>query len=389
MSDHALADLAVDLATALHRSGAPVHRIEDAVERVLAAYKARGAVIVSPTALWLQVDDSVRIGRLPAADIDLGRMVAVLRFVDRLVARPRPPQECRVGLRRHLDRPDPWSVGIRRSAIVGTSLAAAVLLGGSWADAIAAGGAGALVVGCARLLDPRWEWRPLRNVLIATALGIYGALLAPLGVLPAVVLLAGAIHILPGLSLTTALAELAEGHLTSGSARLLGVVVTLAQLAAGAGLATWLIGPLPSLVPACPLPQVLRDAIPLVAPAGFAVMLSARPRDVPAVWLVALLGWVSSALVGGLWGAAVGGLVVGLLAAPLGRLARIPDLVLIVPGIFLLVPGSLGVRGAEHLLAHDLTLGSTTALLALETAGAIAAGVFAGQALSRPVRNES
>jgi uncharacterized membrane protein YjjB (DUF3815 family) len=336
--------------------------------------------------LWIQVGSVARIVRLGPADLDLTRLVTVLRYVDRIVSRPSSPTEAREGLRRQLRRPVYWPDGVHRLAFVTTSAAAAVLLGGGAQDVVFSAVAGAITLGVLSLVQGHKEWRPLQNVSVAFVLGVFGALCGVLGGSPAVIGLSGAILFLPGLSLTTALAEVSEGHWSTGSARLLGVAMVLAEFAAGVSLGWWAMGQLPNLMDPVGLPAKVLHTVPILAPATFAVLLKVRPADLPVVWLTAILGWVVASTVGGLAGAALGGLMVGAVAAPLGRFTRVPDLVLVLPGILQLVPGSLGVRGVEQLLSRNFDNGLDLGLLALETAGAIAAGVLAGQALTRPIR---
>ena len=54
----------------------------------------------------------------------------------------------------------------------------------------------------------------------------------------------------------------------------------------------------------------------------------------------------------------------------------------LLPGVLLLVPGTVGVHGVEQLLAFDIDGGLATAVRAIELAGALAGGLFAGQALA-------
>jgi len=377
---HLVEPLCTEVALALHIAGTPAHRLEAAVDRVRRSYGQPGSTVATPTALWLQVGERARVVRLPPADVDLDKMGAVLRWVERLTERPVPVPTARRALDRLRRRPEPWPRRLEQLAFIATSAAAAVLLGGGAMDVLMASVAGAVALAFLGRVSPASAWRPLRDALLATLLGAVSALGGALGASPSVVALSGAILIVPGLSMTTALAELAAGHWTAGGSRLLGTALVLAQLAAGLAVGWWAVGPLPVLVPPVPLPPAVVQLVPLLAPVGFAVLLRSRPRDLPVAWLTAVMGWSTTTAVGGLPGAALGGLAVAVVAGTMGRLARVPDLALVVPGILLLVPGTVGVLGVEQLLDHAVVDGAATALRALETAGALAAGVFAGQA---------
>jgi len=373
--------LCAGLAHRLSRAGAPSHRIERAVERVLAATGQDGAVVAAPTAVWLQVGELARILRVSPGDVELAHLTRLLRLVDR-VEEGMPVSKALRALDALDSAPDPWPLAAERAAFVGTSMAAAVLLGGSWADLVAAGVAGLLAIGILAAVGNGSSWHPLRDLVLASVLGALGALAAPLGASPMIVALAGAILVVPGLSLTTGIAESAAGHWSSGSARLMGATVSLVQLAAGVSLGWWAVGELPSVLEVVSVPVGLGRLVPLFAPALFAVLLRARPQDLPVIWLTAVLGWSVAESLDGVAGAFAAATTVGAAARFLGRMARVPDLVLVLPGVLLLVPGTVGVHGVDQLLSFDVDGGVSTAVHALEVAGALAGGLFAGQGLA-------
>lgn len=375
--------LCEEVGQALHAAGAPAHRVEAGCDAVREAFGREGAAVATPTALWLQVGDRTRIARLPAGDIHLGRLVAVLRQVQRMQERPTTPAMARKALARILEPTSPWPLAVERIAFIATSALAAVLLGGAAQDVALSIVGGSLALVFLGRVGALSAWTPLRDALLATLLGMLGAVGVLIGANPSVVALASAILVVPGLSLTTALSELGAGHWTAGGSRLLGALLCLAQLAAGLAIGWWAVGDLPTLMAPVPVPATVVHLTPLLAPAGFAILLRARPQDLPSVWLTAILGWSVASTLPGVAGAAAGGLTVALVAGTLGRIVRMPDLALIVPGILLLVPGTVGVHGVEQLLSRALLEGAGTALAALETAGAIAGSVFAGQAFVR------
>jgi uncharacterized membrane protein YjjP (DUF1212 family) len=378
-----VATLCVRLALALSSCGAPVHRIEAALEQVLRAYGLEGAVVASPTAVWLQVGDQTRVLRVNPGEVHLAALVRVLRLVDRIEGSTLSPLDAVAALERVQAALAPWPVAVERVAFIATSASAAGLLGGGAQDVLGAAGAGALAMALLPLLGRQTSWHPLREGVLATVLGAWGALTASIGASPMIVALSGAILVVPGLSLTTGIIEAAAGHWSTGSARLLGATVALVQLAVGVSIGWWLVGDLAPTAYSLPLPMTVARFVPLFAPAFIAVLLRARPQDLPAVWLTAVIGWSVAEGIGGVLGAAAAATTVGALARVLGRVLRLPDLTLILPGVLLLVPGTVGVKGIDRLIAHDMDGGLQTALAALEVACALAGGLFAGQALAQ------
>jgi len=205
--------------------------------------------------------------------------------------------------------------------------------------------------------------------------------------------LGGLVTLLPGLTLTTAMMELGSRHLAAGTARFGGAIVSLFALAAGAAMGPAIVGglfgDLPS-VRAIPLPEWTHTLALLVAPLAFAVLLAARRRDVFWILAVALLGF-GGMKVGQRWfgpelGAWVGALAVGLAANTAERTGRALAVVLIVPGILLLVPGSLGFHSITALLDQNVTRGVAAWSQMLITAVSLAAGLLLSNVLVPAVK---
>lgn len=74
-------------------------------------------------------------------------------------------------------------------------------------------------------------------------------------------------------------------------------------------------------------------------------------------------------------------LFIGLVGSMYARWRRRPTLAVVLPGLGLLLPGSIGFRGVQGLLASDTVGGIGTAVGALSVAAAIAAGLLVANAL--------
>ncbi len=377
--------LVAELAAELHRCGAPAHRLELAVEGLLAAYGAQGAVVASPTALWLQVGEVARVLRLRPGEVEFSRLgrLTDLRAWQARVAAERPPiARARSSLRAIREAPSLWSPAARAVAFVAACATAGALIGGTWNDALAAAVGGEAVRRLLAAVGRRPGWAPLGDGLAALAAGALGGLSAAAGAAPAAASLGAVIVLLPGLSLTVAATEVAIGQWSSGGARLLGVGACLLQLAAGLAGGLALTAGVPALLPVAALPGWAAAAAPIVAPATFAALAGLRPRESLAVIWLGALGYLVAGALDGLAGTAAGALVVGFGASALERAQGMPALVLLVPGILLLVPGSVGLRGVDLLLEGAVVEGLGVALQALGTAATLAAAVLAAGALA-------
>ncbi len=210
-----------------------------------------------------------------------------------------------------------------------------------------------------------------------------------------VVALSTLIVIVPGLTLTTALVEIATRHWAAGTARMAGAFGTFLSLGVGVAIgrtiaASVFPGDLP-LVDAPPPLQPLAAAVATgIAALSFALLFQARPRDWTWIVLACMFGSLGNALGGALLGphlgAFGGALVLGLLSNAYAAGGRRPALVLLTPGILLLVPGTVGYRALDLLMAHDVIAGLETGVEMLIIATSLVAGLLVANGILPPRR---
>jgi uncharacterized membrane protein YjjB (DUF3815 family) len=197
------------------------------------------------------------------------------------------------------------------------------------------------------------------------------------------VTLASLLVLLPGLTLTVAFTELASRHLVSGTSRFSGAVMMFLAIGIGVAIGTQAAGRLFGHAP-----HAMIQALPawtllpalLLGPVAFAVQLKADPRDIPwilvAGWTAFLGGRAGSFLLGRGLGVFVGALSLGLASNLYTRLRGRPASVTLVPGLILLVPGSVGFQSVQSLLGEEVLPGVGTAIRVMVMGAALAAGLL-------------
>lgn len=210
---------------------------------------------------------------------------------------------------------------------------------------------------------------PAISAFIATVIALSTEHLTGIAINTSVVIVSGLIILLPGLTLTVALAELATQNLVSGTARLAGTVTTFIQLAFGTALAIGLAGKIGLTVNHIPLAPVDTWSIwCAVSIAAFALvpLFSAREKDAGWFLLTALCAFTtvyfSSQAIGASLGAFAGAIVVGLTAKVISRFFDVPGAMIVMPGFIILVPGAVGYRSVISLVENDVIAGLTTAV---------------------------
>ena len=222
---------------------------------------------------------------------------------------------------------------------------------------------------------------PVAALCAAFCAALASRVLGPLSTL--VVTLAGIVTLLPGLSVTTAMNELATRNLASGTARFAGAFVQLLGLgfgvAVGAKLGSTLLPAGPPMAPVDWPVAALALAV-AVASLSFGVLLRAAPRDLPVILLAGALAFAGARLGAHLFGPEIGAFS-GALAVASGSnaYARIwdrPAALTLVPGLLVLVPGSIGFRSVFSMLESDVVSGVSTAFQMVLVAVALVAGIL-------------
>ncbi len=391
------ATLVLNLGRALLRVGSPAHRLESAMQIMAERLGLTAEFFCTPTALIASLGDGNRqqtyLARVEPGGPDLGKLSELTEVMEALASGALDPVAADARVREIDARPAHHRGIPLLMAYVLVSAGACTLIGGGWREAILAGLLGSITGTSVILLWKRAELSRLLNPLSAGLVTLVGSIWCGLdpqtALMPAVI--AGMITLVPGMDLTAATRELATGHQVSGAARLASTIVVFALLTVGLALGSWIAqqftGPVP-LVPGSALPAWLVPVGLATAALGFVVLFQAAWRDWPWIVLACLLAWTASTF-GGLFGspvlaAFIGALMVGIAGNLFARWSRRPGSIMHLPGLILLVPGSIGMRSLSALVGHDVLSGIETGFLAIMIAVALTSGLILASALVPP-----
>lgn len=392
------AALLLRFATSLHRAGTPAHRLEGLLDQLATNLGVKARIFSMPTAVFATLGpeggERTVLLRVAPGGLDIGRQAELDQIAEGVLAGTLPPERAVTAIEAVEARRSPWSGLATVLAFTGTGAAAAIVLGGGPYEAATSAMAG-MGIGLFERLLGRWPalttlFEPLSTFgAMALALVVHH-LWAPIDVVSAT--LGAVIVLIPGLSLTTAVTELATRNLVSGTARLAGAVVTFLGMAVGAAVAAPLGGmlpPPPSVVPPGVAPWVPWAVLPVVG-VTLAVLLRARPRDTGWVALAPLVAMALATVAAPAGGAVlgIGGAAFGLalVSNVVARLRRRPASTMLTPGILLLVPGSTGLRAVLRLVEHDVVAGVDGFFEAVLVATSLAAGVLIANIVVEPRR---
>lgn len=384
-------ELCTDAARSLHRYGTSAFRLEQRMERLSRALGVPGDFFVTPTAVLASYRlpgkhrPHTQLMRAEPGTTDLGRLSDVEGVIDAVQTGTLDVVEGRSRLAEINDRDTSPPLGRTVAAAMAISAAAACFLGGSLTDAAFAGLLGLAVALAERITAGRQNAGRLVPPAIA-ALAAFASIVA-VEYVPtlsiATAQLAAVILLVPGFEFTLAIKEVATANLVAGAARITSAVGEFLALGFGLAIGTQLaarVVEMPAMTEPTPMG---RWAIPVALAAavvGFVWRFRAHARDAPWVALACVLGylgaWFGGGLLGPQLGAFVGALAVGLASNLFARRLRRSPLVMMVPGIILLVPGSVGFRSFAMLLRHDVVSGIETAFAMVLTATALSTGLL-------------
>jgi len=399
VSEEAAIGFVLTLGRALHRFGTPADRLEEALNVVCRRLGLAVELFSSPTTLIASfgrpTELRTRMMRMGPGDLNMAKLTQVDAVADAASTGLMSMGEATARLDAIVAAPATWSRPVATFADGLTAAAVAVFFHGGWRDVLVSGLVG-LAVGILGQLMARSKSRSRVFELVGAAVAAFAsgaaAALWP-GVSASVCTVAGIIVLLPGLTLTVAMTELATRNLISGTARLMSAVIVLFELVVGVAVgercAQRLFEP-PHVLPV-PMPS-WTEWVALVA-AAFAMTIVVQAERRALAWILAasVVGVVGARLgaqllgpeLGALGGAFALGLAVNLYARILDR----PAQVVLVPAMILLVPGSVGFRGMSSLLDRDTLTGVETTFAMFVVAIAIVAGLLVANATVSPRRH--
>jgi len=395
------------LARALHNAGFSAHRLEATLSDVSRKLGLEAQFFSTPTSIMAAFGppDAQRthLIRAEPGSTNLRHLSGLDRIARDVMYGTLGPVDGSVRIERLLSEPARWGTRSVQLAFVLVSVAVASFLHvGLW-DML-----GAAIVGliCGQIVTRSQKnraWADITEPLSAFVIAAVAQLFAALTDSGSgyAITVAGLVVLLPGMMFTTGLIELSTRHLASGTARLSGALVTFLGLGFGVALGTKLgTGVGDWLVAHQILFHVANAAVPwwvegigvVLAPLCFTVLLQADDKEAPWIVLSASAAYLTSRFAGRALGeelgAFLGALMVSAGSTFIARRRDTTPIVTIVPGLLILVPGSIGLRSVTSFSQQKVVTGVETAFKVALIGVSLAAGVLAGRALTGALRRK-
>ncbi len=397
LSPEELADYIVEIGGTLVAYGCSSYRLEEVIRAVARSDGFEAEAFAIPTGLFIELrgrgmtSPLTRMVRVKEWGVDLDRLTRVDEIFNDVADDKITIRTGRERLRALKLEPARYPLFLKYLATAMASAAAAVFFRGRPGEVAMAGAIGLFVALLGQLLAKNPSGRFLVELLggfaAATAAWIVTRLQPNLS--REVLVLSGIITLIPGMTLTTGLAELARKNLVSGSARLMEAFAAFLLIIFGIALALGIervsAGKLPDAHARAGMPFELQILAVFGAAIAFAVLFNVPKRYLWSAIVSAGIGWITAGfgtryLPGQLaaFGAALAVCVFSNLAA---RITQRPAQLFQLPGMTLLVPGSFGFLSLEAFLRGELAGGATKAFEMLLIAGGLVAGILMANVL--------
>jgi len=203
----------------------------------------------------------------------------------------------------------------------------------------------------------------------------------------------GLIILIPGFSFTVSITEMVNNHLIAGLTRFTNAFITFAMIAIGIAVGMKCMGQFTLTDP-----EMIITLIPswskwialFFVPLGFMILFKAKQRDfgwiLLACWCAYFAFIVGNYVFSEPVAVFLASLLLGIVSNLFSRIKKRNSSLMLVPGMILLVPGSLGFFSISHLVQSDVVAGIQTALTMLITAMALVFGIILSNILVKAER---
>jgi len=389
------------LTKALHMYGTPSFDLERTVNAVAEKLGFGLECFSLPTMITLSLYESEKhatyVIRVDPGDINLEKLTLTQEIADRVLYDELNSAQAAKQLAQVTMSPAHWGAWPTVASFGLVSAGVARVFGGDWAEVLSGTLLGFIVGLLAVLIAGRRILSHLFPTITSALAAFFSYLFARFFGHDAVyiTLVSGLIVLLPGLMITVGLAELATQNLVAGTARLAGAAILFVQMgfgvALGDQLGALLVGEL-HYTAVKVLPAWTEWAAILCAGIGFVVLFQSRVQD--AIWIVlaGLIAYTSARFgtqaFGPAMGAFIGAFTIGGASHIFRFFTHRPNQLMMVPGIILLVPGSMGFQSLTALLDQNIVAGLDTAFRMLLAGISLVIGLLMSSIFILPVQRD-
>ncbi len=393
-------DFILLVAHSLQACGAAAHHLERALSSVGRGLGLGHQFLAFPTGLIASFQEGEHhrgtVIRFEPGQIDLSKLSRIDEIADHVLEGKLSIQEGTAAIQATIASAGDYSPWIQVLAYALAAGGFVTALKGTLLDLIVAVGLG-IVIGLIEWLGKRSSFlEQLFAPLAACIVTLVATLLAReyTTISPDLVILASIVALLPGLTLVIAFVELATKNLISGTARLAGASGDLMKLVFTIAITKKLLAD-----PAHPALATGQGALPPWAEIfgvaalafGFIVLFKVRPKHALSSAIVSITAYTCERFFAINLGIELSffatGALVAVISNSIARMFRRPGLITLLPGIILIVPGSVNYRSMTTMFQNDVIDTMQTTFSVIIIAVSLVAGLVFGNTIVPPRRS--
>ncbi len=387
----------IELSRALGTYGTSAHRLEDVITVCASELGLACHIFSTPTSVFLSIesdnDHVTYLSRIHSVEVNLSKLRRFDQLFNAVIAGKMSPYAGVRKIKEIVREDDPVPSWVQLLAFAVISACVTVFLGGGLKEIGAASFIGLIVGILGLFVGKHREHARLTEFLAGfVASLIAGALSVVIGPYsPGIAIIGGIIVLLPGMTITVSMTELATRNVVSGSARLTGALMILLLMGFGVAAGNELVRVLIDL-PASVEPERLAAGwnmvAALISSLLLVVLFRAKWGDAWAMVLAVFVAFYSSRFgvehFGLQFGVCFAGVCVGVLGNLFARAVDRPSLTVTLPGLLMLVPGSVGFRSLQSFMLNDTVGGVQTGVTVMVVGVALVVGVLLANVLVPP-----
>ncbi|MBO6513601.1 MAG: threonine/serine exporter family protein [Phycisphaerales bacterium] len=387
----------IELSRALGTYGTSAHRLEDVVKYTASELGLECHVFSTPTSVFLSIESDTDyvtyLSRIDSVEVNLSKLRRFDALFNAVADGRMTPRTGVKKIKEIVREPDPIPGWVQILAFGVISACVAIFFGGGLREIGASSFIGFLVGVLGLFVGKRREHARLMEFLAGfIASLVAGALTLLIGPYsPGVAVIAGLIVLLPGMTITVSMTELATRNVVSGSARITGALMIFLLIGFGVAAGNELVNVLidvPASIEPTRLDGVWNIIAALVSSLLLVILFRAKWSDAWAMVLAVFLAFYSSRFgvehFGLQFGVCFAGVCVGVLGNLFARAVDRPSLTVTLPGLLMLVPGSVGFRSLQSFMNHDTVGGVETAVNVVFIGVALVIGILLANILVPP-----
>ena len=382
-------DFVLLVAKAFHENGLPTHRLENSLDNLCAKIGIEADFFSSQGSIFASIKENgvfnARLVKINSSDLNLEKIDLIESIVND-VSKFKITALAGIERVKVIQSSEPlYSDWIKTLFFAISTGSAACIFGGKIPEILCAFTIGLIIGSLFSLL----KFLPRLSKIIVLLAAIFAVIISSLfsayfvDFKQDIATICGLIILIPGFSFTISITEIVNNHFIAGISRFTGAFITFLMIAIGIVVGNEIMKYLPEFNDKIRLdffPFWFKYIALILVPMGFLVLFKAKKSDF--LW-ISLACWCSffsyeiiSNYLNPSFAVFLASFILGLVSNIFAIIMKRNESIMLVPGMILLVPGSLGFFSISHMIESNVIAGIETALLMLSTSMALVFGLI-------------